>query len=76
MEVKPGHFPESQKMFCIFERKIWRGIYGPVKDNGQWRIRYEGLYELYDEPDLVMCIKTEKASMVGTYPKDRRHMNS
>jgi hypothetical protein len=42
MAVRSGHFPKSQKTFWgIFERKILRRISDPVKDNGQWRIRYK-----------------------------------
>jgi hypothetical protein len=48
---------ESQNV-CIFVRRI----YGPVKDNGHWRIIYEKLYELYGEPDLVTCIKLKGMS--------------
>jgi hypothetical protein len=47
----------SESVVSTFERKILRRIYGPVQDNGQWRIRYnKELYELYCEPDLVTCI--------------------
>jgi hypothetical protein len=57
-EAKPGHFPKkSANALSTFERKILRRIYGPVQDNGQWRIRYnKELYELYCETDLVTCI--------------------
>ena len=27
----------------VFERKILRRIIGPVKENGQWRIRQSGI---------------------------------
>jgi hypothetical protein len=48
---------ETALTVSTFERKILRRIYGPVQDNGQWRIRYnKELYELYCEPDLVTCI--------------------
>jgi hypothetical protein len=46
-----------ENALSTFERKILRRIYGPVQDNGQWRIRYnKELYELYGEPDTVTCI--------------------
>jgi hypothetical protein len=68
---------KSETALGIFEREILRRIYGPVQDNGQWRIRYNNeLYELYDEPDLVNMYQTEKSSVGGTRPKDGRHTNS
>jgi hypothetical protein len=45
--------------------KILRRIYGPVQDNGQWRIRYKEMYELYSEPDLVTCIKLKRLQWAG-----------
>jgi hypothetical protein len=49
---------KSENALRVFKRKILRRIFGPVNDNGQWRIRYNHeVYELYKEPDLVTCIK-------------------
>jgi hypothetical protein len=51
----------SENALSTFERKILRIMYGPVQDNGQWRIRYnKELYELYGEPDLVTCFKLKR----------------
>jgi hypothetical protein len=48
---------KSVNIPIILEWNILRRIYGPVKDNGQWRIRYnKELYEIYGESDLVTCI--------------------
>jgi hypothetical protein len=57
---------------------ILRRIHCPVKDNGQWRIKYNmELYELCGEADLVTCTyQTEKASMGGAYPKDGMNTSS
>ena len=34
----------------VFERKIFRAIFGPTNDNGDWRIRYSNeLYTLHKE---------------------------
>jgi hypothetical protein len=47
----------SENAVSTFERKILRRIYGPVQDNGQWRITYnKELYELHGEADFVTCI--------------------
>jgi hypothetical protein len=45
-------FKKSENVLNIFKKKVLRRIYGPVKGNSQWRIRYKELYELYGEPDL------------------------
>jgi hypothetical protein len=51
----------SENALSTFERKLLRRIYGPVQDNGQWRIRYnKELYELCGEPDLVTCITLKR----------------
>ncbi|KAJ4443719.1 hypothetical protein ANN_05394 [Periplaneta americana] len=39
---------EAKAKLGIFERKILRGIFGPMQENMQWRIRYNNeLYKLY-----------------------------
>jgi hypothetical protein len=63
---------KSENALSIFERKILRRIYGPVQDNGQWRIRCKEMYELCGEPDLAKCIKLKRLQWV----KDGRHTNS
>jgi hypothetical protein len=56
----------SENALNAFERKILRRIFGPVQDNGQWRIRYnKELFELYGEPDLVTCIKLKRLQWAG-----------
>jgi hypothetical protein len=45
---------KGRNMLLIFERRILRMIYSPVKGNGIWSRRYSNeLYTLYDEEDLV-----------------------
>jgi hypothetical protein len=48
---------EEENMLQIFERRILRRIYGPIKENGIWRSRYNHeLYKLYNEADVVKVI--------------------
>jgi hypothetical protein len=61
---------KSESALSIFEKSILRRIYGPVQDNGQWRIRYnKDLCELYDEPDLVTSIKLKRLQWAGHVQK-------
>jgi hypothetical protein len=50
----------------IFERKILRKIYGPVLQNGEFRIRYnEELNELIKGEDIVIFIKAQRLQWLG-----------
>jgi hypothetical protein len=45
---------KREKMLMTWERKILRKIYGPTKENGQWRIKTnEELITKYKAPDIV-----------------------
>jgi hypothetical protein len=51
----------DERALELFERKFLRSTFGAVRDKGQWRRRYNfELYKLYDDPDLVKCIKIKK----------------
>jgi len=53
-------------MSWSFERKILRGINGPICEEAVWRSRYnEELYRLYDEADLVTTIKITRLRWAG-----------
>jgi hypothetical protein len=53
-------------MFKIFERRILRMIYGPVKDNGTWKTRYTNeLYTFYNEPDIGKVVKNGRLRWRG-----------
>jgi hypothetical protein len=57
---------KSENALRVFERKILRRIFGPVNDNGQWRIRNNHeVYELFKEPDLVTCFKIRRQQWAG-----------
>ena len=49
-----------------FEMKILRKIYGPFCDREEWRIRWnQELYEIYDDIDVVKCIKIQRLRWLG-----------
>ena len=50
----------------VFERKILRIIFGPIRENGEWRIPYNhDLKELYQHADVVKKIRTKRLSWAG-----------
>jgi hypothetical protein len=50
----------------MWERKILRKVYGPVTEQGAWRIRRnEELRQLYKAPDLVVDIKMKRLEWLG-----------
>jgi hypothetical protein len=45
----------GEKAQAGFERKMLRSIYGPIKANSGWRIRYSyELFALYEDVDIEM----------------------
>ena len=43
-----------------------RKIFGPICDNGKWRLRYNSeLYSLYTDPDIIKTIKISKLRWTG-----------
>jgi hypothetical protein len=57
---------EHERQLACFERKILRKIFGPVKMDNIWRIRYNHeLKALYGEPDIVQFIKIGKLRWAG-----------
>jgi hypothetical protein len=57
---------KSENALRVSEIKILRRIFGPVNDNGQWRIRYNHeVYEVHKEPDLITCIKIRRLRWAG-----------
>lgn len=50
----------------LFERKVLRRIYGPVMENGVWRIRTNReIADLYNENDIVKFIKVRRIEWLG-----------
>jgi hypothetical protein len=54
-------------MSQIFERTMFRRIYGPIKESGIWKSRYNNheLYKLYNEPNIVTVIKVGRLRWLG-----------
>jgi len=51
----------DEAILVVFERKILRAIFGPINDNGEWRIKQNNeLYTLYKESDIVTYINRLK----------------
>lgn len=56
----------QEQLLRIFERRILRGIFGPVKEKNVWRRRYNfEIDRLYGEPDIVKTIKINRLRWLG-----------
>jgi hypothetical protein len=56
----------DEKTLAVFERKILRAIYGPIKDNDEWRIRYNSeLCAVYKDMDIITFIKVGRLKWAG-----------
>ena len=54
------------KRLAVFERKVLRKILGPIKVNGEWRIRTNSeLMQLYKDLDIVAYIKIMRLKWIG-----------
>jgi hypothetical protein len=61
-----GLCSEIEKMLMAWERKILRKIYGPTKENGQWRIRTNvELITKYKSQDIITVIKIRSLEWLG-----------
>jgi hypothetical protein len=50
----------------FFERRIFRKVFGPVRDRGEWRIRHnEVLNELIEGRDIVRFMKPQRIRWLG-----------
>lgn len=57
---------QQQQQLRRWERKILRKIYGPVKEQNNWRIRSNlELEQVYKEPNIVTSIKIRRLEWVG-----------
>jgi hypothetical protein len=53
-------------MLMTWERKILRKIYGPTKENGQWRIKTNSkLITKYNSQDILTVINIRRLEWLG-----------
>ncbi|XP_073981236.1 uncharacterized protein [Rhodnius prolixus] len=56
----------EQHLLGVWERRLLRRIYGPVCENGQWRIRNNAEIQiLFGEADLVTRVKQARLRWAG-----------
>lgn len=57
---------KDERDLNIWERKVLRKVFGPVNDNGEWRIRSNlEIRALYNRPDLVAEVKKRRLRWLG-----------
>jgi len=57
---------KEEQAVLIFERKIFRTIYGPKYENGEWKSRTNGeLEEMSKGENIVKWIKGQRISWLG-----------
>jgi hypothetical protein len=58
---------KDELQLAVFEIKVSRNIFGPIRDTDHWRRRRynEELYQLYAEPDIVKRIRSVKLRWGG-----------
>ena len=57
---------EEERALAVFERKILRRIYGPVKENDLWRIRRnDELEAIIKGKNIVRFIKSQRIRWLG-----------
>jgi hypothetical protein len=50
----------NERRLSLFERKVFRCIFGMKQENGTWRKIYNyELYEIFNEPNIVNYIKVK-----------------
>jgi hypothetical protein len=56
----------DELQLTVFERKVIRKIFGPIRDTDQWRSRCnEVLYQLYAEPEIVKWMRSARLRWAG-----------
>jgi hypothetical protein len=56
----------DENALAIFEGKVLRSIYGPIKDSSEWTIRYSyELYALCEDMDIITLTKVGRLKWAG-----------
>jgi Reverse transcriptase (RNA-dependent DNA polymerase) len=56
----------DEEAMAVFERKVLRTIYGPIKEGEIYRIRHnDELYQLFREADIVRILKINRVRWAG-----------
>jgi hypothetical protein len=56
----------NERRVSLFERKVFRCIFGAKQENGTWRKRYNyELNETFKEPNVVTYIKVKRLAWAG-----------
>jgi len=56
----------DEEALGVFERRVLRTIYGPVKEEGEYRSRFnKELYDLYQEPDIATVLRVNRLRWAG-----------
>jgi hypothetical protein len=67
---------EEERVSAVFERKILREIYGPVKENELWRIRRnDELEDIIKGENIVRFIKKPTNTMAWSHRRNAGHSN-
>ena len=61
---------KEEQALLIFERKIFRRIYGPKYENGEWKSRTNReLEKMSKGENIVKCIKGQRISWLGHHER-------
>lgn len=57
---------DLERQLLVFERRVLRRIFGPIRDGDLWRVRHnDELRRLFKEPDIVQFIKLGRLRWAG-----------
>ena len=56
----------DEEALGVFERRVLRAIYGPVKEGEEYRSRHNNeLYQLFQEPDIITVLRANRLRWAG-----------
>jgi hypothetical protein len=68
---------EEERALAVFERKILRKTYKPVKENEIWRIRQnDELEDIIKRENIARFIKCQRIRWLGHVERHARHRSS